>query len=138
MNKKCHGFTIIETVITLSVICFLTLLGTLYLSDFRSKIIFTNSVQQFKTSLDQACRQAAIRKENILIDYYPNSHLLEMKGNNYYRKISFATNLKIDQISNFRIADSGSISPRTIKFSDGKNKAKIKIQMTWGRMINEE
>lgn len=137
MNKN-DGFTILEAIITLTIVCSIAILGSMQMKQIRERIVFTQSVNQFKMSLEQACRIAAISHEMVEVNYYASDHELETKGKGYYRKVNFDPSIKLFTIYHYRISDQGMISPRKIAFSNGQYKKTLKVQMAWGRMKIEE
>ena len=136
--EKIKGFTILEAVITLTIVCLISLIGTLQLKDYQQKIIFNNSVDRFNAAFEQASRVAIIRSERISIDYMRQSHTMYLQGNKgYHRKLNFDETMEISQIYDYVISSSGMSKPKKIVFSDGKHKKIENIQMAWGKRIAE-
>ena len=137
--KRSRGFTILEALITLTIVCLIMVIGTLQLKEYQTKIIFYNSIERFNAALEQASRVATIRKEKIDIEYFSESHLMYLEGEKgYYRKIKFDDNMKINQIVDYSISSSGMSKPKRIIFSDGKHRKVENVQMAWGKRIDED
>lgn len=137
-TNKSAAFTIWEAVITLVIVCSLAILGSVYLHELRSRIVFEQSVAIFKKNLEQAGKYAVINRADLRLDYYPEDHELTIMGEDYYRKVKFDDQLKISALTKYHISDNGMFTPKTIAFSDGKHTKKIRIQMAWGKVIDEE
>lgn len=133
--KRSSGFTVLEAIITLGILLMLMAVGVWQVRDYQQKLIFNNSVQLFSSAIDQATRIATINHEAIDIYHFAHDHYLLLEGKNYHKKIQFAENIKLSEISDYRISPSGHIPPKTIYFSDGKNQQKLVIQMNWGKKI---
>ncbi len=136
MNKyKVKGFTLVEMVITLTIVVSLVMLGTIEIQQYREKMILTNTAQEVKSSIEQAARIATIRHEAAYIRYYPGSKSIRITSKGYLRKIKINPHIEIYNLSGLAISATGSMPPHTITISDHKNSKRIKLQMTWGRAV---
>ncbi|MBW0440810.1 type II secretion system protein, partial [Lactobacillus gasseri] len=52
-------------------------------------------------------------------------------------KVYLNRHVRVYNFNNLYISNRGTISPRTITVKSGSKEKKIKIQMTWGRMVEE-
>lgn len=136
--KKSKAFTVLETIVTLAVICLIITIGTIQLSNLRSKIILQSSVSEFKTALSGASRVAIIKQQPVKIRYFSRAHMMEFISEDYHRKVVFDEELSIKQFTNYQISSNGMLSPKHIIFSNGKNTQEVNIQMAWGRVLDEE
>ena len=107
--KKLRGFTLIETVVTLAIVCLLVLMPTLYVKNIKEQVVLDNSTRQVKSTIDKYLHLATVKKKSYFLSYFDNLY----------------------------ISNRGTISPRTITIKNGNKEKKIKIQMTWGRMVEE-
>lgn len=136
MNKyKVKGFTLVEMVITLTIVVSLVMLVTIEIKRYREKMILTNTAQEVKSSVEQAGRIATIRHEAAYIVYYPVSKNIRITSKGYLRKIKINPHIEIYNLSGLAISATGSMPPHTITISDHKNSKRIKLQMTWGRAV---
>lgn len=132
---KNSGFTVIEVLITLFVTAGLILIGSLCLKGYEDELILNNTVKETITALEQASRVSTIRRERVDVEYLPESSQIAIVGIHFRRTIFVNKKVKIQNLENLRISSKGILSPRTITFLSNKSRKKIKLQMTWGRII---
>lgn len=136
--RRSRAFTVIEAIITLTIVTILMLIGTIRVEKYRTSLLFNNAVNKLNTSIQQACRVATIKHEGIEIYYFNQSHYLELRGKSYYRKIIFPDNFVVNDLDGYRISANGMIKPKKIGLTDGYYHRFLKIQMAWGKILNEE
>lgn len=138
LNKaNLKGFTIIEVVITLTIAIIITGTGAIELNAYKEKLILENTVAEIRSAVEQAARVSATSKKACVIRYFPNAKEIEFVGENYFKSIKISQPIHVYNLSILRISTTGSMAPHTITISDDKNARKIKLQMTWGRAIND-
>ncbi|RVU71291.1 Prepilin-type cleavage/methylation protein [Lactobacillus xujianguonis] len=123
--------------ITLIIACGLALIGTLHLKEYQLDLLLNNSVKETVTAIEQASRISTINREQTSVSYLPASSYLVLNGIHFHRQIELDPRIKIKNLQDFSISRNGTISPRTIEFTNGRKVKKIKIQMTWGRAIEQ-
>lgn len=138
LNKaNLKGFTIIEVVITLTIAIIITGIGAIELKAYKEKLILENTVAEIRSAVEQAARVSATSKQTCVIRYFPKAKEIEFVGENYFKSIKISQPIHVYNLSILRISTTGSMAPHTITISDDKNARKIKLQMTWGRAIND-
>lgn len=136
--RRIKGFTLIESLIALAIFCSLFFVGSLQLESYREKIIFEKSVQEFEMALSQACRRAAINHEQVTVNFHPTDNELRIVGTTYHRSLYFDQAISLSIFNDYQISASGSAPPKTFKISSKEKSKKIKMQMSWGRMIIDD
>lgn len=134
---KCSGFTILESVLTLAVSCMLIMIGSVRMDSYENHLVLVNTERQVKTAIEQVARISTIKHERINVAYFEDQSYIQFKGNSYTRKLTLDKRVKLSGTTRFYISDNGSMSPRTITFSNGKNTKNLKLQMMWGRAIDD-
>lgn len=138
LNKaNLKGFTIIEVIITLTIAIIITGIGAIELKAYKEKLILENTVAEIRSAVEQAARVSATSKKACVIRYFPKAKEIEFVGENYFKSIKISQPIHVYNLSILRISTTGSMAPHTITISDDKNARKIKLQMTWGRAIND-
>ena len=138
LNKaNLKGFTIIEVVITLTIAIIITGIGAIELKAYKEKLILENTVAEIRSAVEQAARVSATNKKACVIKYFPDLKEIEFVGDNYFKSLKISQPIHVYNLSNLRISTTGSMAPHTITISNDKNARKIKLQMTWGRAIND-
>lgn len=135
--NRIKGFTLIETIITLTVTCLLVLMPTLYVKNIKEQMILDNSTRQIKSTINKYMHLATVEKKNYIFLYFDNNSSIEIKGSDRTSKIYLDRHVKVYNLDNLYINNHGRVSPRTITVRNGNKEKKIKLQMAWGRMIEE-
>ncbi|BAQ57484.1 conserved hypothetical protein [Lactobacillus acetotolerans] len=136
-RHKIRAFTLVETMITLIISVALVMVSNVQLQNYQQQLVLNNTTRQVKTSIEQAARVSAIRHEAMTINYFVNSSLITFRGRHYSRDLYLDKNIEIYGLKDLTASQKGFIAPRTIKISDHKNSQKIKLQMMWGRAIDD-
>lgn len=136
-KSNLGGFTILETIITLTVSCMLILIGSLKMDSYENQLLLINTERQVKTAIEQAARISTINHEKISVIYFAKDSYIQFKGQSYIRRLNINEKIKMSGLSNFNISSSGSMNPRTITFSNDNNVKVLKLQMMWGRAVDE-
>ena len=138
LNKvNLKGFTLVEMVVTLTIAIIITGIGAIELNAYKEKLILENTVGEIRSAVEQAARVSATSKQTCVIRYFPNTKKIEFVGENYFKSLKISQSIHVYNLSILRISTTGSMAPHTITISDDKNTRKIKLQMTWGRAIND-
>lgn len=135
--RKTKAFTLAETVVVTFIVAFLALIPPLYLKGYQESIDLLNAKRIFRTVVNSAARQAAMTNRVKIINYNSSQNQIIVRDGNYGSK-KYKLSKNID-ISGFPISVSrdGNISPKTITVSNGRDKASVRIQMMWGKMIDD-
>lgn len=137
-NKlKQSGFTLLEMVITLAISIGLLTFGSLYLDGYKKELILENTVKEVKGELEQAARISTIKHQSSYISYFPSAKVLMISRAGEKKELKIDPSIKIYNLGNFKISANGSIKPQTITIGNNQHERKIRVQMTWGRMIND-
>lgn len=136
-QNKLDAFTVLETVITLAISCMLIFIGSLKMESYENQLILVNTEKQVKTAIEQVARISIVQHESISVMYLPDSSYLQFKGRKFSKKVIINSKIKLTNPTNFQISSKGAIAPRTITFTNGKDIKKLKLQMMWGRAIDE-
>lgn len=136
-RKTSPAFSVIETVIVLAITCAMVSLGSLNLREYQRQLIFENTVREIRAAFEQATRVSILTKRATDITYFAESSTITFTGNKYRRRLTIDSEIKVSGLDNFSISGEGTVNPRTLTFSDGKRKERLKVQMTWGRSVNE-
>lgn len=134
-KTRPSGFTLIETVVVLSISILIISLSALELKPINERIDFENTVHLFKTNYYFAQKIGAIKQQGSTINLTTNSIRFRSNGVNF-REVKFPSNMKIIGLNKFTtIPSTGFSGPKTIIFRKGNLKTTLKVQMMWGRII---
>ncbi|MDF7683462.1 prepilin-type N-terminal cleavage/methylation domain-containing protein [Lactobacillus sp. ESL0679] len=138
IKVKFSGFTLVEMVVCLVIALSLVMLGTVEISAYRQQIVLNNTTKEVKSSIEQAARYSTIKHESVTIVYQPDTKILTFKGDNFSQNIQIASTITIYGFKKTTlITNNGILAPKTITIDDGRHSQKIKLQMLWGRAIEE-
>ena len=139
LNKfKLQGFTLVEMVVTLTITLGLAGLGALKINEYREKLILENTVKEIKSSIEHAARRSAIQNRTSIVRYYPPSKKLIIIGGKKPQIIKMKPQISISNLSLLKISISGSLPPHTITVCNHQYTRRLKLQMTWGRAIDDK
>lgn len=145
MVQKSKAFTLIETVVIAAVMILMLLIGTFYLKGYQENLELINARRQVRTVINEACREAVVKKAVRRVNFLPETHQLYVGrslsntspvDNFEVKKITLGKDITIYNLDNVIISTKGSISPRTIVIKNKKKTLKVKVQMMWGKMID--
>src|SRR5699024_12034564 len=77
--KKTRGFTLIETVVTLAVVCLLVLMPTLYVKNIKEQMVLDNSTRQVKSTINKYLHLATVKKKSYFLSYFDNNSSIQIK-----------------------------------------------------------
>lgn len=132
-----RGFTVIEMVITLAISIGVIMLGTVCLDGYSEKMMLNNTTKEVKSTIEQAATISTIKHVASYIRYYPNSNMLTVTRAGHRKVVKIAPQIKIYKLSDLWISSSGSMSPRTIVITNRQERKTIRLQMMWGRVIDD-
>ena len=139
LNKfKLQGFTLVEMVVTLTMTLGLAGLGALKINEYREKLILENTVKEIKSSIEHAARRSAIQNRTSIVRYYPSLKEIIITGGKKPQIIKIEPQISISNLSLLKISISGSLPPHTITVSNHQDTRRVKLQMTWGRAIDDK
>ena len=139
LNKsKLQGFTLVEMVVTLTITLGLAGLGALKINEYREKLILENTVKEIKSSIEHAARRSAIQNRTSIVRYYPSLKEIIITGGKRPQIIKIEPQISISNLSLLKISISGSLPPHTITVSNHQDTRRVKLQMTWGRAIDDK
>ena len=139
LNKfKLQGFTLVEMVVTLTITLGLASLGALKINEYREKLILENTVKEIKSSIEHAARRSAIQNRTSIVRYYPSLKEIIITGGKKPQIIKIEPQISISNLSLLKISISGSLPPHTITVSNHQDTRRVKLQMTWGRAIDDK
>lgn len=133
IKKKVKAFTLIETLVTLTICCGILLIGSLQLRKSQEHLIFDNTTKKVTAVLDQASRISTITDDTVTVIFSKEKHYINLSGPNYSKQIDIDKNIDIKGLSNFRFSNSGHSRPATVTFIGYGLKKEKKYQMLWGR-----
>ena len=137
-RSKLQGFTLIEMVVTLTITLGLASLGAIKINEYREKLILENTVEEIKSSIEHAARRSAIQNRTSIVRYYPPSKKLIIIGGKKPQIIKMNPQISISNLSLLKISISGSLPPHTITVCNHQYTRRVKLQMTWGRAIDDK
>ena len=139
LNKfKLQGFTLVEMVVTLTITLGLAGLSALKINEYREKLILENTVKEIKSSIEHAARRSAIQNRTSIVRYYPSLKEIIITGGKKPQIIKIEPQISISNLSLLKISISGSLPPHTITVSNHQDTRRVKLQMTWGRAIDDK
>lgn len=139
LNKfKLQGFTLVEMVVTLTITLGLAGLGALKINEYREKLILENTIKEIKSSIEHAARRSAIQNRTSIVRYYPSLKEIIITGGKKPQIIKIEPQISISNLSLLKISISGSLPPHTITVSNHQDTRRVKLQMTWGRAIDDK
>jgi competence protein ComGD len=128
------AFTTVEAVISLALTVALICLAVINIGNYRSRLVFENTIRQTELNLEHVARVAAIKNETINVTYFANSGYLHCRGESYQQNIRLDPSVKISNLKNMYISKEGTLSPRSLTFTTGQWRRTIRLQMMWGRI----
>ena len=137
-RSKLQGFTLIEMVVTLTITLGLASLGAIKINEYREKLILENTVEEIKSSIEHAARRSAIQNRTSIVRYYPSLKEIIITGGKKPQIIKIEPQISISNLSLLKISISGSLPPHTITVSNHQDTRRVKLQMTWGRAIDDK
>ncbi|WP_334333389.1 type II secretion system protein [Companilactobacillus sp. HBUAS59544] len=138
MGTRKEGFTIIETIIGLMIVCSLVAISVWNLKDYQARIEERQTLQWFKGKFKNAMNYAYLNHEDAKVIVDPG--YLQISNGKFQVQKHLPKTLTITtghQV--FRISKSGETSPRTVIFQStltGK-KYEYTIQMGWGEIVEK-
>lgn len=135
---KTRAFTLLEMAVTLGIVCALLLIGTLQLETYQADLIFDNTVKETMLALKQASRISTLKHAKVEVNYLPRAGKIVLLSRGFEREIEVDPSVQIKNLNEFSISKDGIISPRTITFLSQHKIKHVKVQMAWGKVINED
>ena len=135
--KRIKAFTLIETIVTLTIICLLVLMPTLYVKNIKEQIILDSTTRQIRSTINKYLHRSTVEKKSYFLSYFDNNSSIQIMEPHQVSKVYLNRHVRVYNFNNLYISNRGTISPRTITVKSGSKEKKIKIQMTWGRMVEE-
>jgi prepilin-type N-terminal cleavage/methylation domain len=144
MPNHKDGFTLLETVISLTIICILTTISIYNLKDYQAKMEERQSLEWFKNSFKNAFNKAFLTKSGIeVIVEKQNEVIFDItnngKGSDIHISRRFPKTIKIFESSNnsYMIYGSGQAKAVTFTFVSSLTNRKYKyvVQLGWGEII---
>lgn len=143
MDASRRGFTLIETVIGLAIVCSLLVVSVWNLKDYQARIEEKESLEWFENSfknemnysyLNQKPAYLKIRDNHIIFGRYAISGKVVLK-----KKILPQTLRNTNGPIDYFIGRSGQSGPKTIIFESNltHRKSEYRIQMGWGEIIEK-
>ena len=123
--KRIKAFTLVETIVTLAIVCLLVLMPTLYVKNIKEQIILDSTTRQIRSTINKYLHRSTVEKKSYFLSYFDNNSSIQIMEPHQVSKVYL------------NLSNRGTISPRTITVKSGSKEKKIKIQMTWGRMVEE-
>ena len=137
LSKRNKAFTLAETVVVTFIVAFLALIPPLYLKGYQESVDLLNAKRIFRTAINSTARQAAISHSIRTINYSPSTHQIYVSsGNEKSKRYNLSESINISGFP-IHVSQDGNISPKTITVSNGRDKTNIRIQMMWGKMIDD-
>lgn len=133
-KNKFGAFTLIETIITLSICCGMLLIGSLQLKKYKNRLVFDNTVREVMSALDQASRVSTIKGKPVTAMFFEDEHYLRLYTRGYEKHFDIDENVDIKGLRRFVFNKTGRSAPGTVTFSGYGMKKSVKYQMLWGRM----
>ncbi|MDF7672201.1 prepilin-type N-terminal cleavage/methylation domain-containing protein [Lactobacillus sp. ESL0701] len=138
IKVKLGGFTLIEMVVCLAISLSLIMLGTVEIASYREQLILNNTAKEIKSSIEQAARFSTIKHETVTLIYQPQTKILVFVGDGFSQQMQIASTITVYGLHGRTVISAkGMLAPLTITIEDGHHSQKIKLQMQWGRAIDE-
>lgn len=138
IKVKLGGFTLVEMIVCLAIALSLVMLGTVEITSYREQLILNNTTKEVKSSIEQAARFSIIKHEAVTMMYEPQTKKIVFIGSGFSQQIQIAPTITVFGLHGRTvITANGTLAPQTITIDDGHHSQKIKIQMQWGRAIDE-
>ncbi|WP_250697994.1 type II secretion system protein [Lactobacillus johnsonii] len=103
----------------------------------REQVVLDNSTRQVKSTINKYLHLATVKKKPYFLSYFDNNSSIQIKEPHKVSQVYLDKHIRVYNFDNLYISNRGTISPRTITIKNGNKEKKIKIQMTWGRMVEE-
>lgn len=136
-KRKIKAFTLTETVVVTFIIAFLASVPPLYLKGYQESVDLLNAKRIFRTVINSTARQAAISHSVRRISYNTSTHQIGVSnGNEKAKTYKLSESISISGLP-IHVSQDGNISPKTVTISNGRDKTNIRIQMMWGKIIDD-
>ncbi|WP_162255442.1 hypothetical protein [Lactobacillus psittaci] len=138
LNKMglSRAFTLVETVITLGIVCSMMIFTYFSLKDVEEQEVLNTNVNTAIQFIGRASRYSGVNQVALTVKYYESKNELVLVAKNYSRRVALDPRVKLMRFSNIVMGPNGYLSPRTITFATKKYSRQIKMQMMWGKIIN--
>ncbi|PMD70218.1 hypothetical protein [Companilactobacillus nuruki] len=149
MIQSRKAFTLLETVISLTIFCSLIIISTINLKDYHAQVEEKQAIESFKNTFKSSFNYCYLNKMalKIYVDKTENIISFNAVGNGskdlnkaIIKKVKFPKTLSIVKFENgYTIGNSGQAAPATIIFnSQLTNKTyTYKIQLGWGEIVEK-
>lgn len=64
--KRIKAFTLIETIVTLTIICLLVLMPTLYVKNIKEQIILDSTTRQIRSTINKYLHLSTVEKLSLI------------------------------------------------------------------------
>lgn len=147
MQPKNKAFSLIEAVIITFIVSFLALVPSIYLKGYQEANNLLLAKRQVKTAINSAARWALLNKK--VVEFTPITNdpqtgaqrISVLRRDSHGKQANYILKMpkgvKVSNIFRLSVSKNGSITPRTITIRNSKGKVKIKIQMKWGKLVDE-
>lgn len=135
---RSKAFSLVEAVIVLLIVSLIFSLPNLQFKNLTADYQIKNTRRQVEALINQAARRSILESKSYRINCYNSDHQLQIKTGGNIKNIDFDPEVQIINLSNLRISDKGTVSPRTITLVCHGKREKITVQMNWGRMIDSD
>ena len=141
------AFTLLETTISLAIVCSMALIASYNLHDYQAKIEEQQALEWFKNNLKGMFNYCYLNHESAVLYIDPSDHSIEIAPDNKldsprYQKRIFPKSLKFNSNSNLKysIYKAGQASSITISFNSDLTHQKYHyvIQTGWGEIIESK
>ena len=137
LKRRTKAFTLAETIVITFIVAFLALIPPLYLKGYQESLDLLNAKRIFHTVVNATARQAAITNRVKIIDYDANKRQISVRDGKYKTKrYNLPENINISGLP-LNISKDGNLSPKTVVISNDRDKTNIRIQMMWGKIIDD-
>jgi len=147
MPRVRRAFTLLETVITLTIMCTLVAISIYNIKDYQARIEEKQALEWFKSTLKSSFNYCYLHNRTAILYWLPDENsiqfdILQPSGTKKnYRKLKLPRTLRVakKEAIHYAISQSGQAAPMSIKFHSEltKKNYSYKIQFGWGEIIEE-
>jgi len=148
MRDVRTGFTLLETVISLAIICLLVIISITNLKDYQARVEEKQAIEWFKNNFKNTMNYSYLNKKSASMHLDSKENTIEFVATGisierkYYKKRVLPDSLRLTQEGDVKylISKSGQSAPITISFTSKLTKKiySYKIQLGWGEIIEEK
>lgn len=93
--KRIKAFTLIETIVTLTIICLLVLMPTLYVKNIKEQIILDSTTRQIRSTINKYLHLSTVEKKSYFLSYFDNNSSIQIMEPHQVSKVYLNRHVRV-------------------------------------------